>query len=89
MSLTITSARFANPDGTAIELQTAESGAVIAVNRPNRKEAWDAMQAWIAAGNTPAAFVAPTVQRGRDAAAELDALKARLIAKGVLTAQDL
>lgn len=52
---TIFSARFANADGTAVEIQTAGFGAVMI--SAERQDLWEHAQAWIAAGNAASGFV--------------------------------
>ena len=68
MSLTIQSARWANPDQTRALVQTAQRGAVLL--KPERTAEWAALQTWIAAGNVPAAYAPPVIgYRDRRAAA--------------------
>lgn len=57
MSYTIQSAQWAVADNTAAILQTTEAGAVVAA--PERAEAWQALQDWIAGGDQPAAYAPP------------------------------
>ena len=59
MSLTIQSARWANPEQTRALAQTAQRGAVLL--KPERAADWAALQAWIAAGNVPAAYAPPVI----------------------------
>jgi hypothetical protein len=59
MSLTITAARWATPENTRALVQTAQRGAVLL--KPERAAEWAAFQAWIAAGNVPAAYAPPVV----------------------------
>ena len=67
MSLTILSARWANPEQTRVLVQTAERGAVLL--RPTHPD-WPAFLAWQASGNTVAAYAPPVIgYRDRRAAA--------------------
>lgn len=72
MSLTITTARWANPEQTRVLAQTAQRGAVLL--KPAHPD-WPAFTAWQAAGNTPAAYAPPEIgyrdRRARDYALEL------------------
>lgn len=62
MSLTITSARWANPDRTRASVMTTERGAVLL--KPERAE-WSEFLAWQAAGGSVAAFAPPTEDPAR------------------------
>ena len=72
MSLTITTARWANPEQTRVLAQTAQRGAVLL--RPTHPD-WPAFLAWQAGGNTVAAYAPPIVgyrdRRAKDYALEL------------------
>lgn len=72
MSLTILSARWANPEQSRVLVQTAQRGAVLL--KPAHPD-WPAFTAWQAAGNTPAAYAPPAIgyrdRRARDYALEL------------------
>lgn len=63
MSLTITAARWANPDQTRALVQTAERGAVLL--KPERVSEWAAFGAWQAAGNLVEAFTPPVEDPAR------------------------
>lgn len=89
MSLTILSAKFSNADRTAIMALTEESGSVLITQSPGKAEKWAALQDWVSRGGTIAAYVAPVVPVVRDQLSELDKLRAALIGKGVVTADDL
>lgn len=59
-SLTITAARYANADGTAAVMTTAERGDVLA--SADRADLWSALHAFIAGGGSVEAFAdAPPV----------------------------
>lgn len=84
----IVSARYANAENTAIELVTSDFGAVMV--SAERTELWQHAAQWIAKGNTIAAYVAPEPEeQSRDLLAELDALKATLVRKNVVAAEDV
>lgn len=74
MSLTITAARWANPDQTRASVTTVERGVILL--KPERAE-WAALEAWIAGGGIVSAFEpfapSPRQRRRRDFAAELGA----------------
>jgi hypothetical protein len=84
--LTILSARYSNPDGSAVLAMTEEFASVLITdNKPEKKAALDA---WVAAGGVIASFVPPVSIQGRDVGSELDALKVALLSKGVIAAND-
>ena len=83
----ILSARYANDDSTAIELQTKGFGAVIV--SLDRAELWAHAQNWIGKGNNPTAYAQSVTEAPRDPLAELDELKAALVAKSVLAESDV
>jgi hypothetical protein len=89
MSYTILSAKYSNHDGTAILAMTAESGSILVTQSPGKKEKWDALQAWVAAGGVIAPFSTQASEKQRDPLAELDKLKSTLIAKTVISESDL
>lgn len=63
MSITITAARWANPDQTRVLVTTTERGAVLL--KPERTDEWAALDAWRAAGGVVSAFVVPTEDPAR------------------------
>jgi hypothetical protein len=85
----ILSARYSNPDHTAVIAMTEESGAVLVTQSPGKADRWAALQAWIAKGGTVADYVAPVTKKARDPLAEFDKLKAALISKGAISDDDL
>jgi hypothetical protein len=68
VSYTVISAQYANAENSAAVLQTVEAGAVLA--SAERADVWAAFQAWIALGNTPAAYVAPDLAQQQQDEAE-------------------
>jgi hypothetical protein len=62
MSWTIRSARFANLDNDAAEIETAEAGAV-AISEADTPDAWAGLLAWRDAGNDVAAYAPPPIVR--------------------------
>src|SRR5262245_10223114 len=56
---TINSAKYANEEGTAIEIATEESGAVMVCDEPGQEQDWSDVQEWIAGGGTVAPWVKP------------------------------
>lgn len=54
MTYTILSAQYADPDNTAVVLQTEEAGAVV-VSLVDAPDLWEELQAW----GTPDAYVPP------------------------------
>jgi hypothetical protein len=89
MSITILSAQFSNADGTAIRAMTQESGSVLITQSPGKAEKWAALQAWIAKGGTVAPYVAQPAPARRDLTADVDRMKAALIAKGYISESDI
>lgn len=63
MSLTITAARWANPDQTRALVTTTERGAVLL--KPERTDEWVAFESWRAAGGVVAAFAVPAEDPAR------------------------
>ncbi len=62
--MNITSAKYANEVGDAVEVQTSDKGSVMICLPPHSDNIVGGQAtyaAWIAAGNTPAAYVAPAV----------------------------
>lgn len=78
--LTIVSARFSNPDGTAVLAMTEEFGSVLITDSTGKAEKKAALDAWVAAGGVIAPFVVRAAVKQRDLAAEIDAIKAQLAA---------
>jgi hypothetical protein len=78
--LTIVSARFSNPDGTAVLAMTEEFGSVLITDSTGKAEKKAALDAWVAAGGVIAPFVVRATVKQRDLAAEIDAIKAQLAA---------
>lgn len=65
MSYTITSAQYANQQGTSVIAQTVEQGSVaVSLDRP---ELWALLQAWIAGGGVVSAMAGPTPAEARAA----------------------
>lgn len=74
MSITITAARWANPERSRVIVITAERGAVLL--KPTHPD-WHAFATWQAAGNAVTAYAPPVVgyrdRRAKDYALELGA----------------
>jgi hypothetical protein len=85
----ILSARYSNPDGTAVIAVTEEFGAVLVTQSPGKADRWAALQAWMAKGGTVTDYVPPVTKKVRDPLAEFDKLKAVLISKGAISDADL
>ena len=85
--LTILSARYSNPDETAVLAMTEEFASVLITNNKPEKQA--TLDAWVAAGGFIAPFVPSVVVKARDVAVEIDALKSALVSKGVIATDDV
>ncbi len=87
---TILSARLSNPDGTAWIAETAELGPILVTLNPGKAAKFAALQDWIAAGGQVAPFVPQEIApEDRDLRAMFQALKATLVRKNVVTAQEI
>ena len=78
MSLTIVSARYANPQNTAAELLTVEHAAVM-VSERDRPELWVEFKTWEEANSVAPYVAAPAIKQETVAN-----LRAVLIEKGIL-----
>jgi hypothetical protein len=87
MRYTIRAARYANPEGSLVEVQTEEEGAVMTMRQ--RQESWQALQEWLARGGAIASHTEVTKERRRDLAAKLDKLKSALVSRSLVTAEDV
>jgi hypothetical protein len=87
--MNIISAKYSNPDRTAVIAITEDRGAVLITEAPGKADKWAALQAWIAKGGTVSDYVAPVAKKARDPLAEFDKLKAVLISKGAISDADL
>lgn len=67
---------------------TEEFGSVLITQSPGKAEKWAALQEWIGKGGSIEPFAAQTPEKQRDPLAELDELKAALIAKNVISESD-
>jgi hypothetical protein len=85
--LTILSAKYSNPDGTAVLAMTEEFASVLIT--ANKAEKLESLQRWVDAGGVIAPFVPPAAVRARDVASEFEALKSALTSKGVIAADDI
>lgn len=84
----ILSARFSSPAGDAVIAVTADSGEVLITQSPGKAAKWAALQDWIKKGGQVAAFVPAQRNMPRDPLAELDKLRAALVAKNVIDSSD-
>lgn len=88
--LTIISAKFSNPLGTAVVAVTEESGSVLITQSPGKAEKWAALQAWIAAGGVVELFVpSATPASPPDPVVELAGIKGLIVEKGIVSQAEL